>query len=390
MKLKFPSIDHLNAALSTELTVPLAVHHAGRNAVSFDLADGNELASIQIEALEREYGATAVEDYRYDLEDTDLFDPLNFGPDTAEAPSLDDVLEEIGARSAWAQSRGRNVIIAIVDTGIDGTRPEFPAWKRVSQSWAPIGDDPWQDWQGHGTMCACIATATRAEGGQFDGVAPDARLMSCKTRFYDLELAAIYDELTTLARAGNVVIASNSFGSKTGTPPPEPADSDFLPALDDAIEAGVMPFFSAGNYHDIAGGDPHAHEPNSIWLHKGRHDVFTVGACDERMAMWYYSSRGLGQFYPSPGTSAKPDAVGMTPANGRILFGSDVRTMPVGWGTSGCCPQAAGLAALIMSRSAPLDRPTLSRQELFAHICSTAKSLGHHPASQGAGLIQCP
>ena len=102
-------------------------------------------------------------------------------------------------------------------------------------------------------MCATIAAATRADGGAFDGVAPNAGLIACKTRFFESELTDIYDYLTSLATdRGLRIVASNSFGLKTGIPPQVQSDL-FTRALDDAIAAGITVVFSAGNYHELVG-----------------------------------------------------------------------------------------------------------------------------------------
>ncbi len=116
---------------------------------------------------------------------------------------------------------------------------------------------------------------------RFDGVAPDAGLIACRTRFFDSELTAIYDHLTELARRDPALrlIVTNSFGRRHGSPPPPPS-SDFPAALEEAIGAGLAIFFSAGNNHDLAGGHPQSCHPGTIWHHKLRPDVFTVGACE--------------------------------------------------------------------------------------------------------------
>ena len=86
-------------------------------------------------------------------------------------------------------------------------------------------------------LAACIAAATRADGGQFDGVAPEAGLYSCRTLFYSSELVSIYDYLADEARRlGQPIIASNSWGMQTGTPPTTD-DPDFQQALRDAQAA---------------------------------------------------------------------------------------------------------------------------------------------------------
>lgn len=344
---------------------------------------GEKKLEEQLEKFDRRFGASIVEDYRYDLE-TGIFDPHQFGPDDPNAPSLDDVLALIKAPEAWVDGTGQNVTIAVVDTGIDGRRPEFPRSKRAG-AWQPLTDRPWTDSNGHGTMCAVIAAGTKAAGGAFNGVAPDASIIACKTGFYDSELAAIYDYLSDLRNSrGLNIIATNSFGTQTGSPPPVPTDSDFIPALEDALAAGIKVFFSAGNYHEYASGDPRECQPTTIWLHKSRADVMTVATCDLNLEMWRYSSRGPGQHFGETNTNSKPDVTAPTPANGRVVFGNTIRALPNGWGTSGACPQVAGLAALLLSK-----RSELSRDDLFDIIRRMATPLNHNATCCGSGLINC-
>lgn len=234
-------------------------------------------------------------------------------------------------------------------------------------------------------MCACIAAGTRQEGGIFDGVAPEAGLIACRTHFFDTELATIYDYLIGLVQTqGLSLIATNSFGIITGAPPPDLANSDFEEALGDAIAAGIHVFFSAGNYHDLAGGDPEQCRPTSIWSHKSRADVMAVATCKLDKAMWYYSSRGPGQRFGEPNTNQKPDVTAPTPENGRIIYGDSVVTLSNGWGTSGACPQVAGLAALLLAK-----KKSLNRQQVIDAIRTTAISMGHPDDCQGSGLIDC-
>ena len=331
-------------------------------------------------------GARLVRDFRYSLEERPPFSPTHTLGLTGGEPggTLSDVLARIGADAVDDRIRGGGVSIAIVDTGVNGNRAEFPPVKRAGE-WAPDGESAWTDEDGHGTMCATIATATATSGGAFRGVAPDARLIACRTWFYSSELADIYDTLADRAAAGEVIVASNSFGIPEGKPPEEPEDHDlFKDALTGAIEAGVRVVFSAGNYHDLAGGVPDACGPNTVWLDKGRADVLTVAACDLDGAMWSYSSRGPGQFFGAPGTGRKPDVTAPTPRNGVILFGDETVIMPDGWGTSGAAPQVVGLLALLLS-----VRPDLPRDELFDIVCTTARPLGFAHECGGHGLIDC-
>ncbi len=373
---------HLKAAITSakrhfmSVEVPPTEIAAGEN---------EKLFVRHLELLQKYYGAEIREEFKYDLETYDFFDPSRFGPDVPGAPSLDDVIKMIRADAAWSVTRGNGVVIAIVDTGIDGSHPEFPSWKRVG-FWKPDNDNTpdWSDWHGHGTMCATIAAGTRAAGGRFDGVAPDAGLIGCKTWFYESELVNAYDYLTDLSvNHGMTVVACNSFGINTGTPPQKQSDL-FIQALDDAIAVGITVVFSAGNYHALVGGHPAHCAPTSIWQHKSRSDILAVATCTLDRTIWYYSSRGPGQGYGLPNTNRKPDVTAPTPENGRILWGSSVQSLRDGWGTSGACPQVAGLAALIRSKD-----PSINRTDLHAAIRNSADPLPYPVDCVGAGVIDC-
>ena len=389
-KLRFRSTVALEAALAMESpeAAPVVVNEKrryvsyapGHSPFGIDAGFNAAIAAEnRLNAMAAIFDAEVVEDYQYQIDD-DGPDVLIDAAETADEGSLGDVTALIRAAEAWDSAQGSGVVIAIVDTGIDGSHAEFAPARRFGQ-WAAPGDDAWTDWEGHGTMCACIATA---DSTRYRGVAPEAGLMACKTRFYDSELGLIYDTLTARAQEGTRIVASNSFGRQTGSPPPLPTDSDFLPALDDAVAAGVIVVFSAGNNHALAGGAASACTPNSVWLHKSRADLMAVATCDLDKAMWYYSSRGPGQFYGSANTSRKPDVTAPTPANGRILYGPGERVLANGWGTSGACPQVAGLAALLLSADASLDA-----QRIFDLIRANATGLGHGVHCEGAGMIDC-
>jgi serine protease AprX len=393
-KVRFPDADHFNAAQAVEMPgLRVPVRSVKRNFISIELPPdlqgdpaAEDFLDNQLQAFEERFNATVVEDYRYDLEEgaRDVFHPSNFGPETTDSPSLEDVLDMIRARDAWDDSNGgQDIAIAIVDTGVNGRRPEFPASKQLG-GWAPEDDTPWTDWHGHGTMCACIAAGTTAAGGAFNGVAPKAGIIACKTNYYDGELTEIYDYLIDLADRGITIVATNSFGNQTSVPPTPPENSDFVDALRDAIAAGIHVFFSAGNYHHLAGGSPHECAPTSIWLHKCWADVTTVATCKLDRSMWHYSSRGPGQHKGEPQMGCKPDVTAPTPQNGRVVYGDSIRSMSQGWGTSGACPQVAGLAALLLAKD-----PSLSHGAVRHAIRDCARPLGYGVNCEGAGLIDC-
>jgi serine protease AprX len=389
-KVRFGDPRAYNAAQSINAVDHFTqVKNSKRNILSIELPANLQNSSLlseiskQFEELENYYGAIISEEYRFDLDFqvSDVID--NIQPDDPTAPSLQEVLKVIKAEEAWQLTKGEGVSIAVIDTGIDGSRPEFPSFKRAGH-WEPEGHQPWTDWKGHGTMVACIAAATNANGGEFCGVAPNAGLIACKTLFYEVELISIYDYLADLARTGMPIVAINSYGNSSGKAPVGPQDNDINLAMEDAIDAGVVFVFSAGNNHVAAGGNPESCEPNSIWLHKCRSNLMTVGACNLNREMWYYSSRGPGQYFGQQDMNRKPDVIAPTPEGGRILYGERIGILPNGWGTSGACPQVGGLAALLLARN-----PNLQREEIFQIIRSTSAPLCSKEYCEGNGLIDC-
>lgn len=298
--------------------------------------------------------------------------------------SLEDLLIKIGVHDAWNITRGEGVDIAIIDTGVEGSRSEFPEIKRVG-GWAIESDDPWVDYNGHGTMNACISAGTKAMGGNFDGVAPDANIISCKTRFFEVELISIFDYLTDyVSNSGRRLVAIAPFGKISGTPP-SLIDGDLLLAIDDAVAAGILFFFSAGNNHGLVKPWPDDDGPNTIWQHKSRADVMTISACDFSGSVYEYASRGPGQFYGEANTNIKPDVMAPIPRKSEILYGSDIKMMESGWGTSAASSIVAGIAALILSIC-----PSLPSKQIFEIIRRTATNRASYlPTREGAGIVNC-
>ena len=167
--------------------------------------------------------------------------------------SLADVVRAIGADRAHRRTRGKGAIIAVIDTGIHGSRAvEFPDGRRhsgMSFSPSPVMQDPWDDDEGHGTMCAAIAAASPSQDLPLGGIAPEAGLISCRTSFREAETMGIFSRLSAMAREGRRIVASCSFGFRTGTPPIDPGEVGFERELTKAIDNGVVVCFSAGNYH---------------------------------------------------------------------------------------------------------------------------------------------
>lgn len=337
----------------------------------------------EVEILKRIFGVRAVwPDEKAELHQVM---PLN----------LDSVLTQTRAPETWDLGyTGRNTYICIVDTGICGTMPEFPSWKRAL-GFAPDGSNPWTDEIGHGTMCAAIAAATKSEGGRYDGVAPDAFLISGKTNLYYYDIIAIYDwlidkKLNELPLSP--IVVSNSWGIKYDPTlcgvDPNRCSGALITTIRSAVNNGIVVVFSAGNSGLCAGeavrvlGSGYCCNENSIWVQNSLDEVLSVGALTADLKKQPYSSVGPGDCavnHPKPDVSA--------PVYGEALWGCGYRNFgPSGWGTSGACPQVAGLAALILSRDS-----TLSVEQVCNIVRYSANPLEWLEWNKyiGYGLIDC-
>jgi serine protease AprX len=310
------------------------------------------------------------------------------GPPPWHTLSQRDVMEHVEAPSAWAMSRGGNVTIAVVDSGTDGSMREFP--RRSPHSYGVALPNPWEDKVGHGTMCAAIACGSDEVGGRYNGVAPDANLLSARTDLRSTDLYLIYQHLLGQFLQGSFdkgLVVSNSYGIYRCSDPEFPQGHPFVDLVRRCVQAGMVFVFAAGNNHG-SGLCKHPEadcNPNTIWAVNSIDEVITVGTVDweesnQRSGSEHgNSSRGPGQWSTR---ADKPDVV--APTYGEVAWGGRYERMEW-WGTSGACPQVAGLAALLISRN-----PDLTPDDIREVVRSTARRLpGKSQNCVGAGIINC-
>jgi subtilisin family serine protease len=350
---------------------------------------------------------TVTSSERDDLEKNDafeVFDNVQFSPfpggddwwDRQPAPapaspppwarkSMRDVMRHNRAEQAWSTSTGKGVTIAVVDTGTDLTTGHFP--HRSTFDKHPAFPDALRDDVGHGSMCAAIACGTDEGGGKYRGVAPNATLLTARSTLDSADLYVIYQGLLREKRSGAFpkgLVVSNSFGLYTCTAPTFPNGHPYVDLIRLCVANDIVFVFAAGNNHGFGLCKHPAPDdgPNTIWAANSIDEVITVGTVgiDESNQVpnteHSNSSRGPGQWCSR---KDKPDVV--APTYGEVVWGAGYRTMEW-WGTSGACPQVAGLVALLLS-----EDPTLKPAGVRDLIRKTARPLTGPASCVGSGII---
>jgi subtilisin family serine protease len=384
--------DNYKKAIAFIENTPLDIvlTHAESNLITISLPKDEsklEEAKNTLEVLKSRFDVEIVEDpFLVGFSDGNPDRSSNRAQNTS---LMEDVLKKIKAEEAWHYNykssreliQGQGIIIAIVDGGVDGELPEFGGEKKLQidaiEADIPCEDknDPWidSDERRHGTSVALIATGTNEHGGTFVGVAPKAKIFSCKAES-EADLIKAYSCLANLAKTeNNPIIVVQSTGLKTQMPPRNSLISEKVwKKMQEGINRGIKIIFAAGNNHE--GYPSEDCTPNTIWLYSSYADVMTVAACDlegTKQQIAAYSSRGPGQFFNrEAAVNQKPDITAPVPEH---------------WGTSGAAPQVAGLVALLLSVNS-----SLTTTEIFNIIRDTATQLdGYCWNCQGAGVINC-
>lgn len=291
-------------------------------------------------------------------------------PDLPVQAWLNVSVPHINAPQVWtAGFRGTGIKLAIVDTGIDATHPDFAGRIKASKSF--VGSTP-KDENGHGSHVAGIAAGSGAKSdGKYVGVAPEA----------DLYIARVLDangsgsmsgvmagiEWAVLDQKVQIVnLSLGSSGSCDGT--------DALSTLcDEAVtQMGVVLCVAAGNE------GPGARTVGSPGCAR---QVITIGAVNDSDQMASFSSRG-----PTADGRTKPDIV-FPGVNITAPQAAGTQLGPVAQegyitisGTSMATPHASGVAALMLQAN-----PELKPEQVKTLMLAGAVDLGFPANDQGVG-----
>lgn len=248
-------------------------------------------------------------------------------------------LDLIEARKAHAISRGSNVLVAIIDTGIDDKHPEIDG--AISAHYNAFTGQPHTP-RTHGTAIAGIITAHR----ELQGIAPEARILAVQAFGAETADGAGSGNSYRVASGLNWAllkgarIINMSFAGRL-------SDTLVSRLIDKGAQSGVILIAAAGN------GGPDAKPP----FPASHEAVISVTAIDDGRQLYPHANVGAYIDLAAPGVEV------MAPA---VNKGYDLAT-----GTSFAAAHVSGLAALMLAAE-----PTLKRDTLLERLKATAVDLG--------------
>ncbi|MGW1541870.1 S8 family serine peptidase [Streptomyces sp. NPDC002309] len=276
---------------------------------------------------------------------------------------------QVGAPEVWEKGNtGKDVKVAVLDTGVDPEHPDLAEQVDASASFVPYEEDV-TDYHGHGTHVASTVAGTgSASEGKERGVAPGARLGIGKvldTQGQGQE-SWIIAGMEWAARDQQAKIVSMSLGGAGDHTDPMSEAVDRL-----SRETGALFVVAAGN-----GG------PRSVTSPGAADSALTVGAVDSEDRLAEFSSQG-----PREGDAGlKPEitAPGVDILAARTHYqrgGSGYYTTMSG--TSMATPHVAGAAALLAA-----EHPDWTGERLKEALVSSAEATpAYTPYEAGAGRL---
>ena len=281
---------------------------------------------------------------------------------------------DINGVEAWEISKGTDVIVAVLDSGIDTLHPEFsnrllPGFDAFATDSINTAGYPFLnfDENAHGTACAGIIGASQDNEIGISGIAPECKLVPVRIFFY-IELnnqivpfTNMNALLTGSAYAWNT-IGADVISCSAGLTPEfinlltidtTLCNEELLMAHNEGRNGkGTLMFFSAGNENS----------PNVLWP-ANMNRTIAVGAsdmCDTRKRPndcsgenWWGSDYGETLDFVAPGVK-----VATCDVTGSLGYSSNDYTLTFN-GTSAACPVAAGVGTLLLS-----ENPELTASEV--------------------------
>ncbi|HSG94211.1 MAG TPA: S8 family serine peptidase, partial [Afifellaceae bacterium] len=249
---------------------------------------------------------------------------------SAAETSIQYAPSKINVDEAHKIAKGRDVLVAVIDSGIDAEHPELSA--AVAEKFEAIDFDP-ADEMRHGTAMAAVIAAN----SQLLGIAPSVRLLSA--RAFGVPKGGTKASATTFAILKSMQWSFDRGARIFNLSFAGPRDPALIKGLDALAARGVIMVAAAGN----AGPDAPPAYPGA---HSG---VIAVTATDTADVLFDMANNGKYVALAAPGV----DVMTATPGNRYELMS----------GTSVAAAHVTGVVALMMEKDPGL-KPAMVRQTL--------------------------
>jgi subtilisin family serine protease len=296
---------------------------------------------------------------------------------------------DIKAEQAWTITTGSpNIRTAIFDHGFEMNHPDLAAVTFGTGYDATTNTSPAQVRGSHGTACAGITGAVQNNNLGISGVAPGARLMSVSINLLFSDPPQSLANGFNWAWQNGAAVISNSWG---GYAPSTIIDDAITNTLNNGRGGlGTVVVFAAGNENNTNIRYPGGANPR----------ILVIGAlspCGQRKNPASCDGEGWGSCFGTQLDVMAPGVkIATTDRQGANGYDGTDYTQTFN-GTSSACPNAAGVAALVLSANPGLTVQQVTdiieqsaqkvRTDLYTYATTGGRPNGTWNQEMGYGLV---